>query len=216
MPGTRVPITVSAQAELALGLLRVLADRRRGWRATDLATGLDARPDLASELLGRLAAAGWVRAEASGGGTTYRYAAPEPEPTLHEVIDAIDGASVADDCVLRLGVCGGLSGRPVCAAHQGWLRQLTQNALIAVPLAFVPASRGPVSMPRLEPSGPPRGDRAAAPAPEAATPSAVPAAAASVPAAPLPAAPEPAARSVASLGPVDDANVASGDPEAAP
>ena len=133
---------VSPQTELGLGALRVLAQWPTDWDPSHLADALGARADLLAEIVARLVAAGWVHATLRSGRLTYRYADPQPAPTLDELIHAVEGASVADDCVLGLGPCAGLSGGPVCAAHGAWLRELSWSALIVTPLLPTAAARG--------------------------------------------------------------------------
>ena len=154
---------VSPQTELGLGALRVLAQWPRDWDAPRLADALGTRAYLLAEIVARLVAAGWVHATVRSGRLTYRYADPQPAPTLDELLHAVEGASVADDCVLGLGPCTGLSGGPVCSAHGAWLRELSWSALIVTPLLPTAAARR--ALPdgwRPWPEG--DADRAAAPA----------------------------------------------------
>ena len=130
---------VSPQAELGLGALRVLAHWLHDWESSHLADALGTRADLLAEVVARLVAAGWVHASARSGRLTYRYADPQPAPTLDELLHAVEGASVADDCVLGLGPCAGLSGGPVCSAHGAWLRELGWSALLVTPLLPIAA-----------------------------------------------------------------------------
>jgi len=132
--GSERTTAVSPQTQLGLGALRVLAHWPRDWAPADLAEALGARPDLLAEVVSRLVAAGWVHAAVRSGRLSYRYADPQPAPTLYETIQAVEGASVADDCVLGLGPCAGLSGGATCTAHTAWLRELGWSALIATPL----------------------------------------------------------------------------------
>ena len=136
--------SVSPQTELGLSALRVLAHWLKDWDPSDLAGALDAPPDMLREVVARLAAAGWVHAAVRSGRLTYRYTDPQPAPTLYETIQAIEGASVADDCVLGLGPCAGLTGGSVCAGHHAWLRELGWSALIATPLGPAAAGRGTI------------------------------------------------------------------------
>ncbi len=136
--------SVSPQTELGLSALRVLAHWPKDWEPSDLADALGARPDLLGEVVARLAAAGWVRVAVRSGRLTYRYTDPQPAPTLYETIQAVEGASVADDCVLGLGPCAGLAGGPVCTAHHAWLRELGWSALIATPLVPAASARGTI------------------------------------------------------------------------
>ncbi len=136
--------SVSPQTELGLSALRVLAHWPKDWEPSHLADALGARPDLLGEVVARLAAAGWVHVAVRSGRLTYRYTDPQPAPTLYETIQAVEGASVADDCVLGLGPCGGLSGGPACTAHHAWLRDLGWSALIATPLVPAASARGTI------------------------------------------------------------------------
>jgi DNA-binding IscR family transcriptional regulator len=140
---------VSAQTELGLGALRVLAHWPTDWDPSHLADALGTRPDLLGEVVARLAAAGWVHVAIQSGRLTYRYADPQPAPTLYELIQAVEGASAADDCVLGLGPCAGLSGGPVCTAHHAWLRELGWSALIATSLMPPRRSLRASTIPRL-------------------------------------------------------------------
>jgi hypothetical protein len=135
---------VSPQTELGLSALRVLAHWPKNWEPLDLADALGARTDLLGEVVSRLAAARWVHTAVQSGRLTYRYTDPQPTPTLYETIQAVEGASVADDCVLGLGPCAGLSGGPVCTAHHAWLHELGWSALIATPLVPAAAARGTI------------------------------------------------------------------------
>ena len=132
---------VSPLTALGLGALRVLSRRARDWEVVELAEALDVRADRLAEVVGRLAAAGWVHLTRRAGRLTYRYADPRPIPTLGEVIAAIDGAGAADDCALGLARCGGLTGGPTCGAHHGWLRRLNASALLALSLVPPQATR---------------------------------------------------------------------------
>ncbi|MGC8634846.1 MAG: hypothetical protein ACP5VP_09300 [Candidatus Limnocylindrales bacterium] len=141
--GAERPQPSCPQSELALGALRVLAQWPTAWEPAQLAEALGGRADLLAEVVARLVRAGWVQASVHSGHLTYRYTDPQPAPTLDELLHAVEGASVADDCVLGLGPCAGLSGGPVCSAHEAWLRELSWSALIVTPL-LPAAARGSV------------------------------------------------------------------------
>ena len=134
MNGNAPAGAISPQTRLALGVLAELSSAARQLDAFGLSAALDARPDQVGEVASRLAVAGWIVVEPVGGRIGYRAARVDPEPNLYEVIHAVEGASVADDCALGLGPCGALTGRPVCRAHESWLRQLAAGAMLAAPL----------------------------------------------------------------------------------
>lgn len=126
---------LSPQVQLALAGLRLLADTPSGLSLDRLAPALAASPDRLLEVLGPLQHAGWVRRE-EGPDDLVRYLRPVPPPTLQEVIEAIEGSTSIDDCVLHPGVpCGGLRSAAVCSQHHAWTRQLASSALSVTLLA---------------------------------------------------------------------------------
>jgi DNA-binding IscR family transcriptional regulator len=127
--------SVSPQVHLALASLRLLAGTASGLSLERLASAVAAPPDRLLEVLGPLQHAGWVRRE-EGPDDLVRYLRPVPPPTLQEVIEAIEGSTPIDDCVLHPGVpCGGLRSAPVCSQHHAWTRQLASSALSVTALA---------------------------------------------------------------------------------
>jgi DNA-binding IscR family transcriptional regulator len=156
---------LSGQAALALRTLRALADTAAGADVARLAATLATTEDRLLELFAPLTYAGWVTRDAADP-SLFRYTRPVPPPTVHEVIDAVDGAGAIDDCVLRPGVgCAALASAAVCTEHHAWQRQLNRSALLAVPL--VGALRAPswrtrrVDAARVDPYEPAAADGAA-------------------------------------------------------
>ncbi len=108
----------------------MLADEPATWKSEELAASIGTTSGFLSQVLAPLVRAGWVQS-AFGPSGGYRYAAPASPPSLLEVIVAIEGPLHEDDCVLHNGTrCAIVSGGPVCALHQGWLR--AREALLDV------------------------------------------------------------------------------------
>ena len=148
----RVP-SVSPQVQLALGALRALAGAASGLPVERLASAMDTPPDRLLEVLGPLQHAGWVRRE-EGASDVVHFLHPVPPPTLQELIEAIEGATPIDDCVLHPGAsCGALRSAPVCGQHHAWTRQLTSSALAATVLVGTGAWARPIpGVPHLAPA----------------------------------------------------------------
>ena len=129
--------TLSGQTDLAIRTLRDLASSAAGTSLERLATALETTSDRLLLILAPLTHAGWVE-RGLAGPDTFRYTRPDPAPTLHEVVEAIEGSTPIDDCVLRPGVpCGAFQSASVCVAHHEWLGELNASVLPAVPLAVL-------------------------------------------------------------------------------
>ena len=126
--------TVSGQSDLAVRALGILAARAGDTSLERLASVLGTTSDRLLAVVGPLTHAGWV--ERGAGPDTFRYMQPRPAPTLHEVVEVVEGSTPIDDCVLRPGVsCAAFQSAPVCVAHVEWLRELNASAIVALPLA---------------------------------------------------------------------------------
>ena len=135
--------TLAGRTHLAVRALQVLARRAEGTSVDSVAAALEATPDVVLDILAPLAHAGWVERSA-GGPDAFRYMRPIPAPTLHDVVEAVEGSTPIDDYVLRPGIsCAGFRTAPVCVAHADWLRELNASALVAIPLAALLRATGP-------------------------------------------------------------------------
>jgi Rrf2 family protein len=115
-------LAINVRTDLGLKALRILAREPRVWTASALAEKVSTTPLFIKEAMGAFVRAGWVY---SGPGPSggYLYASPSSSPSLLEVIEAIEGPTAPDLCVLREGQrCGLISGRPLCELHEGWVR----------------------------------------------------------------------------------------------
>ncbi len=115
-------LSLSVRTDLGLKALRLLADERRVWTATALAQSVGTSPDEIRRGMGAFVGAGWV-VSSSGASGGYLYAQPATPPSLLQVIEAVEGPTAPDACVLHEGKrCGLISSEPLCELHEGWLR----------------------------------------------------------------------------------------------
>ena len=123
-------LEITRKTDLALQALRTLAADPVTWKSDDLAAAIGTTPGFLGQALAPLVHAGWVHS-AFGPSGGYRCADPANPPSLLDVIVAIEGPLRENECVLHNGMsCAIVSGGPVCALHEGWLR--AREALIAV------------------------------------------------------------------------------------
>ena len=136
-------VTFDGQTDLAVRALQILANNLGGASLERLALALGTPPDRLLAVVAPLTHAGWVERGQSGP-DMFRYTRPKPAPTLHEVVEAVEGSTPIDDCVLRPGVsCAAFQSASVCVAHVEWLRELNASALVAFPLAALLRPTGP-------------------------------------------------------------------------
>ena len=123
-------LSISRRTDLGLKALRILAAEPRVWTASALADAVATTPGFISQAMAAFVHAGWVYS-GSGPSGGYLYARPTRPPSLLEVIEAIEGPTAPDACVLHEGKrCGLISGEPLCELHEGWLR--AREVLMAV------------------------------------------------------------------------------------
>ncbi len=128
-------LAISRRTDLGLKALKLLAREQRVWTASALAEAVSTTPGFISQAMAAFVRAGWVYS-GSGPSGGYLYARPAVPPSLLAVIEAIEGPTVPDACVLHEGKkCGLISGEPLCELHEGWLRarDVLVEALQATP-----------------------------------------------------------------------------------
>ncbi len=115
-------LEITRKSDLAIQALRTLAAAPTSRTSDELATTIGTTSGFLSQVLAPLVHAGWIHSTYGPGGG-YRYAFPATPPSLLQVITAIEGPLREDDCVLHTGIpCAAVTGGPVCALHEGWLR----------------------------------------------------------------------------------------------
>jgi Rrf2 family protein len=117
-----VRLEITRKTDLALQALRVLAADPVTWKSDELAAAIGTTPGFLSQALAPLVRARWVHS-AFGPGGGYRWAEPPDPPSLLDAIVAIEGPLRESECVLHNRTsCAVVTGGPVCALHEGWLR----------------------------------------------------------------------------------------------
>lgn len=139
-------LEVSRKADLATRALLELARSKRRWKAAELGARIGTTPGFLSQVLTPLVQAGWVRSEP---GPTGGYTAATDLDTINvlEVIEAVEGPSEGERCVLDDEPC---SGERPCALHVPWTRARGQLVaeLRRTPLASLTPRHGPEPPPR--------------------------------------------------------------------
>lgn len=100
----------------------LLTSGERRWKAPELADALDTTPGFATQAIGPLVKAGWVR---SWPGPTGGYVATAQgrDATVLDVIESVDGATDHGRCVVADRACD--AANP-CALHVAWARARTE------------------------------------------------------------------------------------------
>jgi len=115
-------LEITRRADLATRALLELARQDRKTKAGELAGLVGTSPGFLSQAMTPLIARGWVRSEPGPTGG-YALATDLRHVSVLDVIEAIEGPTDTDRCVLEERLCGG--GGP-CALHQPWTRARQQ------------------------------------------------------------------------------------------
>ena len=104
------------RTDLAVRALRYLADGVTR-NSEDLASAIDSTPQHMQHVMAPLTGAGWVRSRRGpSGGYTID---PEADPSILELIEAVEGPTADGQCVLRTSTCN--EALP-CALHDAWVQ----------------------------------------------------------------------------------------------
>jgi Rrf2 family protein len=111
-------LEVSRRADLACRALLVLAKQRERLKAGDLASRIGTTSGFLSQVLTPLVACGWVTSEPGPRGG-YRSTPAAGGVSLLDVIEAIEGPTDTEQCVLEDRPC---LGAAACPLHRPWDR----------------------------------------------------------------------------------------------
>lgn len=110
------------RTDLAVRALRYLADGKTR-NAEDIAAVIGSTPQHMQHVMAPLTGAGWVRSRRGpSGGYTMD---PAADPSILELIEAVEGPTANRQCVLRTSTCN--ENLP-CALHDAWVQ--ARGALI--------------------------------------------------------------------------------------
>jgi Rrf2 family protein len=111
-------LEVSRRADLACRALLVLAKERERVKADDLAARIGTTSGFLSQVLTPLVGRGWIRSEPGPRGG-YLATLPTTGVSLLDVIEAIEGPTDTEMCVLEDRPC---LGAAACPLHRPWDR----------------------------------------------------------------------------------------------
>lgn len=126
-------LEVTRRTDLATRALLDLAGRPDRTKAADLAARLGTSAGFLSQAITPLVARGWVRSDPGPTGG-YRSVADLASVSVLDVVEAVEGPTDVQRCVLEDRAC---AGRGRCALHDAWSRARTEllRELADTPLA---------------------------------------------------------------------------------
>jgi Rrf2 family protein len=113
-----VRLEVTRKSDLAVRILRVLAERGERVKGPELAAAVHSTPGYVPQVLTPLVRAGWVRSDPGPTGG-YVLVAELTEVSLLAVIEAVEGPTDTGRCVLADRPC---EQAGPCALHTPWVR----------------------------------------------------------------------------------------------
>jgi Rrf2 family iron-sulfur cluster assembly transcriptional regulator len=126
-------LEITRRADLAVRAMVLLSSGSRRWKAPELAHSLGTTTGFATQAVGPLVKAGWVR---SLPGPSGGYTAIDGADTVSvlDVIESVDGATDQGRCVVADRAC---DARHPCALHVAWghARSELTRSLGATPLS---------------------------------------------------------------------------------
>lgn len=122
---------IQKRTGLAVEALHTLHDAKGSMQSSDLAAAIDTTQTYLPQIMSPLVKMGWV--DSKRGPTGGYVLATDPMTiSVLDLIEAVEGETDTDTCVLRGGPCGGLDQ---CAIHEPW--KAARTALLKE-LASVP------------------------------------------------------------------------------
>ena len=134
-------LEISRKTHLAIRVMRELSVAGGKVSGTDLADRVETSTSFLAQVISPLARKEWVASQPGRSGG-YELADGVPDLSVLDVIEAVEGPTDANLCVLRSGQC---SASDPCATHDAWSRARSAlvNELAATPLT-IPTAEGTV------------------------------------------------------------------------
>ncbi len=111
-------LEVTRKSDLAVRLLRVLADRGSKCKGPELAAAVESTPGFIAQVATPLVRRGWVRSEPGPSGG-YSLTISLDDVSVLEVIEAIEGPTETGRCVVADRPC---AEQGSCGVHVPWAR----------------------------------------------------------------------------------------------
>lgn len=132
-------LDITRKSHLAIRVLTELRAAGEMVSGSDLADQVETSTAFLAQVVRPLAQHGWVTSQPGRSGG-YELTADAGDISVLDVIEAVEGLTDTESCVLRSGQC---SAANPCATHDAWSRARTAllNELAAIPLTSLPAER---------------------------------------------------------------------------
>lgn len=132
-------LDITRKSHLAIRAITELRCAGEVMSGADLAQRVETSTAFLAQVVRPLAQQGWVTSQPGRSGG-YEFVVDAGEISVLDVIEAVEGPTDTESCVLRSGEC---SVDDPCATHDAWSR--ARSALIkelsAIPLTSLPAER---------------------------------------------------------------------------
>lgn len=134
-------LEVTRKSDLAVRALGVLAAATGRVKGPELAASVGSTAGFVSQVINPLVKQGWVRSDPGPGGG-YSLAVDLDTVSVLAVIEAIEGPTTSQQCVLVDGPCDDTGP---CALHVPWMRARAQltGELASISVSSLPFAGGP-------------------------------------------------------------------------
>lgn len=133
-------LEITRKTNLAIRVLATLRDAESRMGGKELASRIGTSTTFLAQVVTPLARHGWITSQPGRAGG-YELAAEAKDLSVLDVIEAVEGPTDTQSCVLREGEC---SATDPCATHEAWSRAVTAlvNELAATPVSIVSSQGG--------------------------------------------------------------------------
>jgi len=123
---------IQKKTGLAVEALQALLDAGDSVQSPELAAAIETTTSFLPQIMAPLVKKGWVESKRGPNGG-YRLVADPESVSVLDLIEAVEGTTDTETCVLRGGPCG---GRDNCSFHEPWraARTALLDELASVPV----------------------------------------------------------------------------------
>jgi len=128
-------LEITRKTNLAIRVVTTLSDAESRMGGKELAARIGTSTTFLAQVVTPLARRGWITSRPGRAGG-YELATEAESLSVLDVIEAVEGPTDTQSCVLREGEC---SAADPCATHEAWSRARTAlvNELAATPLSIL-------------------------------------------------------------------------------